>query len=326
MTKLCGVVFLGCVSAGPLAQTRTDSDFKLALPTHPGQLTWNADGYRIIESSANANGNEIGLRGQNVSRPLGFLGFLFLFSDQAPRTSAKCREGVMESEKKSNSSLKILASSEFTQPDGQPIAVVTYTSKGRGSKPAYRVRGFVAAGEICGDLEFYTDTPIAADDTDLKKVFASLQLDPQYVPEFRDSFLYAQILYQHRLYKAAAPIFEQSQPQLKDDNTSEARTMRRVLTDQAGMSYGMSGDIPKARAIFEGGVAKGPDHPLYYYNLACADAEEKKLEQARMHLQQAFSRRANLIPGEKIPDPTKDDSFLPYRGNRDFWKFLETLH
>lgn len=56
-----------------------------------------------------------------------------------------------------------------------------------------------------------------------------------------------------------------------------------------------------------------------------ADAEEKKLADARVHLQQAFARRANAIPGEKMPDPTKDDSFLPYRNNKDFWVFLSSL-
>jgi hypothetical protein len=33
-----------------------------------------------------------------------------------------------------------------------------------------------------------------------------------------------------------------------------------------------------------------------------------------------------MIPGEKFPDPTKDDSFLPYQGDKDFWNFLEGLH
>ncbi len=92
------------------------------------------------------------------------------------------------------------------------------------------------------------------------------------------------------------------------------------------MSYGMSGDIPKARALFEAAIAKDPDYPMYYYNLACSDAEEKKLADARVHLQEAFARKGNMIPGEKLPDPTKDDSFLPYRNNKDFWKFLKDLH
>ena len=130
-----------------------------------------------------------------------------------------------------------------------------------------------------------------------------------------------QILYQHQMFKAAAPIFEQALVKLGDDNAQQ--TMRRVTTDQAGMSYGMSGDIPKARAIFEAASAKDPDYPMYYYNLACADAEEKNLADARFHLQQAFARKSNMLPGEKFPDPTKDDSFAPtgtIRISGPFWR------
>src|SRR5260370_976808 len=117
----------------------------------------------------------------------------------------------------------------------------------------------------------------------------------------------------------------QEQSHVKASSASTKRKWR-VTSDQAGMSYGMSGDIPKARAVFEVAIAKDPDYAMYYYNLACADAEEKKLADARVHLQEAFARKGNVIPGEKLPDPTKDDSFLPYRNNKDFWKFLEGLH
>ena len=101
--------------------------------------------------------------------------------------------------------------------------------------------------------------------------------------------------------------------------------MRRVATDQAGMAYGISGDTAKARSIFESAIAKDPNYPMYYYNLACADAQEKKLADARIHLQQAFARKGNMLPGEVFPDPSKDDSFLPYRNDKDFWKFVESL-
>jgi tetratricopeptide (TPR) repeat protein len=92
------------------------------------------------------------------------------------------------------------------------------------------------------------------------------------------------------------------------------------------MSYGMSGDVSKARAIFQRAVAEDPDYPMYYYNLACADAEEQNLTDARSNLQRAFDRKANVVPGESMPDPRTDDSFLPYRSNKEFWAFLETLH
>src|SRR5271157_5823933 len=311
MIRLCGFVLLIPFAMGAaLAQPATgDGWFRLALPSHSGQLQWRADGIQIVESSVKPNGQEIGIRGKDSSGRF-FLGFLFLFPEQAPLTSTKCRDGVIGPEKKNNSTLRILASSETTQSDGQEIALVSYTSQGGSAKTSHMMRGFVASGDMCGDLEFYSDAPIAADDADLRKVFASYHLDSNYVPQFGDSFLYAQILYQHRMYKAAAPIFEQALSQLKDDGGPKTGTMRRVTTDQAGMAYGMSGDNAKARAIFEAAIAKDPDYPLYYYNLACADAEEKKLADARAHLQQAFARKANVIPGETMPDPTKDDSFL----------------
>jgi len=324
-------VLLACIlmsSAPALGQSSGDqttsvSDFKLSLPYHPGQLRWHADGFHIIETSVKAKGQEIGLRGRDESGRLTFLGFLFLVPEQAPLSSVKCRDAAL-AEQKNNSTLKVLAPARIESSATIPVALATYSSQGRDGKKAFSVRGFVANGDICGDLEFYSETSISAEDPDLRKIFESYRLDPGYVSQFRDVLLYAQILYEHQMYQAAAPIFEQALSKLGTSDTQQ--TMRRVATDQAGMSYGMSGNIPKARALFEAAIAKDPDYAMYYYNLACADAEEKKLADARIHLQEAFARKANVIPGEKLPDPTKDDSFLPYRDDKDFWSFLEGLH
>jgi tetratricopeptide (TPR) repeat protein len=307
-----------------LSQTASTDGDKLALPVHKGLLRWRADGFKVAESSAKSGGREIGIRAKDAAGRLQFLGFLFLFPEQAPLDSAKCRDGVINPEKKSNPTLKVLSTSEISQPKGPSVALTRYTYQKRDGKTRYAVRGFAAAGDVCGDLAFFSDTPISVEDADLKTVFANYLLDSDYVPQFNDSLLYAQILYQHGMYKAAAPIFEQALTKLNGDDP-ETKTMRRVTTDQAGMAYGMSGDIAKSRSLFEAAISKDPDYPLYYYNLACADAEEKKPLDARSHLEQAFARKANTISGEAMPDPTKDDSFLPYRTDKDFWKFLESL-
>ena len=184
----------------------------------------------------------------------------------------------------------------------------------------------MATSDICGDLEFYGDKPISAGDTDLQTILSGYHFDERYAPTFNDVFVYAQILYNAHMYKPAAPIFELALRKLRETpDTSTKTTMRRVVTDQAGMAYGMSGDISMARAIFERAIAEDPDYPMYYYNLACADAEEKNLTGARKHLQEAFARKANVITGEHMPNPLQDDSFLPYRNNKEFWAFLSSL-
>jgi hypothetical protein len=321
-----GLVFAAVMLAGSsaLAQAPPDSSFKLALPHHPGQLKWSANGFTIIQSSAKPNGNEIGIRGQDESHRLTFLGFLFLFPEQARLTSLKCRDGVLGPAEKSNPSLKIASSGVTASPGSLPVAWVTYTAKGSNGL-VYSVRAFVATGDICGDLEFYSAKPISADDADLKSILASYQLDERYTPKFADIFVYAQLLYKSKQYSAAAPMFEEALVRLKDEPSAATKDGKRVLVDQAGMAYGMSGEVGKARATFEKAVAEDPDYPLYYYNLACADAEENKLADARLHLQQAFARKANLIAGETMPEPTKDGSFLPHRDNQDFWTFLQSL-
>jgi len=314
--------------AGPVrAQRLQIDDYRLALPGHDGQLKWSINGFKIIERSAKPNGREIGLRGRDASGRLTFLGFLFLAPEKAPMTSGTCRDEVLAQDKKTERMLKILRFSEFPQSFGLSVTLVTYTTESRDGSLAYRVRGFVAAGDSCGDLEFYSHDPISEDDADLKEGFRSFQLDPGYAPQFGDLALYAQILFQEHEYRAAAPIFEKALAVVPSDGGlfPSAELARRVIRDQTGMSYGVSGELAKARRIFEEGTVKDPDYPMNYYNLACADASENKLSEARIHLQQAFDRKANVNPGETLPVPTQDDFFLPYKSNQEFWIFLERL-
>src|SRR5579871_6945992 len=83
-----------------------DNLYKLTLVDHPGQLSWPSEGFKLTEASAKPNGNEFGYRGQDASGRLNFLGFLFLFPEEAPLTSVKCRTAIMGHEKSDNASLK----------------------------------------------------------------------------------------------------------------------------------------------------------------------------------------------------------------------------
>lgn len=315
--------------AGAFAQPPSPpaADFKLSLPEHKGQLKWAANGFESVQTSARPNGHEMGIRTRETSGRLNSLGFLFLVPDDAALTSEKCRDGALAQEKTNSPGLKILSTSEIPRPGGLPVSLVVYSSPGRDGGTQFTVRGFIATADFCGDLEFYASEPISAADPDLQAIFSTFRLDPAYTPGFEDVLYYAQILYQNEQYKPAAALLEKALTLLPANGWPfpSAKIAKRVVTDQAAMSYGMVGDFAGARGILEKAIAADPDYPLYYYNLACADAGEKKLANALRHLREAFARKANLNPEETMPDPTKDDSFLPYRGDRLFWTALEKL-
>jgi tetratricopeptide (TPR) repeat protein len=313
--------------AGALAQPPAPpaADFKLSLPEHNGQLRWAANGFESVQTSARPNGHEMGIRTRDASGRLNSLGFLFLVPEDAPLTSEKCRDGALAQEKANSPGLKILSTSEIPRLGGLPVSLVTYSAPGRDGGTQFTVRGFIATADLCGDLEFYASEPISAADADLQAIFSTFRLDPAYTPGFEDVLYYAQILYQNEQYKPAAALLENVLALVPANGAPfpSAKIAKRVVTDQAAMSYGMIGDFAAARRILLDGIAADPDYPLYYYNLACADAGEKKLANALRHLHEAFARKANLNPDETMPDPAKDDSFLPYRADKAFWAAVE---
>jgi tetratricopeptide (TPR) repeat protein len=323
LAMACGS-FAAAGQAVSTGQAAGKADFKLVLANHNGQVQWKAAGFKITETSAKPDGREIGIRAQDASGRLSFLGFLFQ-APLAPVTSAKCRDASLDEQKANDPTFKQTRMSEVARTDRIPVSVVDYSVQGKGGTPAYSVRGFVASGDICGDLEVYSAEPIRSEDPEVLQIFQSLQLDEHYQPGFNDVFFYAQVLANSKEFAAAGPLFERALALARDAKGVDTKLWRRAATEQAGMSYGISGDTTKARAIFVAAIANDPDYPMYYYNLACADAQEKNLAEAQKHLQQAFDRRANTLPGESMPDPTTDDSFTPYSNDKDFWSFLEGL-
>ncbi len=111
---------------------------------------------------------------------------------------------------------------------------------------------------------------------------------------------------------------ENKQPTLKSDYWY-------VLVDNLGMVYGISGDLVKAREIFEFGLSKDPVYPMFYYNLACTFAEMDNLDMCLQNLKKASLYRANMLKGEVIPDPRSDSSFQKYLNNPEFIEVIAEI-
>jgi hypothetical protein len=64
---------------------------------------------------------------------------------------------------------------------------------------------------------------------------------------------------------------------------------------------------------------------MNYYNLACASAEEGNKNKVLANLSLAFQHKANVLKGERMPDPRNDSSFQRYIRDDDFIKIMNKL-
>ena len=216
---------------------------------------------------------------------------------------------------------------EVKNPAGETLATTFYVvdmSGGGGPGGIHQPNFFAFAGnaKTCAEIHISSVVNTPAEQDALKSEVAGFKPDLGYQPGADDYYRLASALFESSP-GLAAPYYKSSLDALPGD--SRNTPLRRIATDQLVMSLGMSGDLKNSRAVAEMAIAADPDYPLNYYNLACADAEEGKASDAKIHLQQAFDRRANVLKGESMPDPSKDDSFLNLKKNKEFWAFVLAL-
>jgi hypothetical protein len=288
-----------------------------SLPVHRGAAVLDLDGFEIVQSSAKPGGTEIGIRLHNASHA-SVLIFLFLTPKTPHGNASGCRDAELQQVKKGMASnFKDAKLNPFGKDNDSVASMLVEATN---SEHLYSFRG---VDDQCLSMEVYSDPQYHPDLDKASSLLSRQSYDPQYVPTSKDKFIFAEILYRTKQYKAAAPIYSDFLQLIPNDKAHLMQ--RRIATDNMGMSLGISGDVEAARKVLEKAAAEDPDYPLNYYNLACADAEQGNAKDARTHLQQAFDRKANTLPGEKMPDPTQDDSIQKLKNDKPFWTFVQTL-
>ena len=127
----------------------------------------------------------------------------------------------------------------------------------------------------------------------------------------------------HELDKAIGP-YQKALDLEKKDRKLDTNSWR-VLVDNLGMAYGITGNLKAAEEVFQYGLSKDPTYPLFSYNMACTYAEGNDLENAMKYLAAAFEYRKNMIAGEHMPDPRKDGSFQRFLRDEKFRKLLDSF-
>jgi len=133
----------------------------------------------------------------------------------------------------------------------------------------------------------------------------------------QEMFAKASRFYLEKNYKMAALYYQGVLDSEKQSPTLNEQYFE-VLVDNLGMSYGIDGDLAKAKTTFEYGISKKPKYPLFYYNLACTYGERGEMQPAIAQLREAYRNKANMIAGEEFPDPMTDDSFRTFAYKKTF--------
>ena len=85
-----------------------------------------------------------------------------------------------------------------------------------------------------------------------------------------------------------------------------------MLVDNLAIAYGITGDIKESQAVLEYGIKLEPEYPMFYYNMACGYGELDDEDNAIKYLRLAFKYKANMIEGERLPNPDTDSSFKKF--------------
>jgi tetratricopeptide (TPR) repeat protein len=130
--------------------------------------------------------------------------------------------------------------------------------------------------------------------------------------------------YMNREYKKAIGPYQKALDLEKKERTLE-RKYWIVLVDNLGMAYGMTGDIKSSFGVFDYGISVEPTYPLFYYNMACGHGELGDEDNAIKWLRLAFKHKANMIAGERFPNPETDSSFAKFRESEKFKKAVAEM-
>jgi tetratricopeptide (TPR) repeat protein len=241
-------------------------------------------------------------------------------------TAEGCRKDIISGILKENGQLiSNQSEGELSDGHGGKFATSSHFTQLSGALHNHDVFVFAGDAKTCAEAHASTVSGKPDEDKRLADALALFRPDLSFRPDSSDYFTLASAFYKQSPM-LGAPFFDASVKAMPADIANpELITRRRMATDNIVIALGTSGNLKGSRAYAQRAIKSDPDYPLNYYNLACADAEEGKATDAKLHLQQAFDRKANTIPGEHLPDPTKDDSILKLKNDKTFWAFVETL-
>jgi hypothetical protein len=322
-----------CAIINAPAQQSSSHHAQMVIPGVKGVLEFDV-GPVAPETRVRPDGKEVQLRAFGRPDRLDITAFLQRVS--FPASPEKCRDEWWPGTKKGPFQRDNLQ--ETIVKDG--IARVEFiVPEFKGVKVRQKnIHAYVGASDLCAEIHLSKVDFKPEDQKLFEDLLASVKLLPDASPaadqsqnpsqpQDRDSSYYfgqgSKFFLQQDYAQAAGPY--QKALDMEKAKRMLSRDYFRVLVDNLGMSYGISGNLPQAKATFEYGLTQDPEYPMFYYNLACTYGEMDKMDEALAQLRLVYKYKSNMIAGETLPDPMKDDSFRHFVGKDEFVKAVHEM-
>jgi len=301
------------------AQIDENGVFTMSLPTINWAMQMDLKGFTL-------KGMELTPDGENqqmlaFNKEAGVTISAFLEKADHPGDAKECREYYWAKGKKSPIKKKDIKLSEL---NGVPVVeyrAVEYEGLKYNQK---HINAYYSKDGYWIDIHISKMLAKEGDPAPFEPILNSVKLIDTYKHTLGECLRYGSIFYLAKDYKNAIiwyqKVYDMEQKERKLDIS-----FWRMMVDNLGMAYGMTGDIKKSREIYEAAIPKDPEYCAFYYSLACGYAEEDDFENAMLNLEKAIKFQDNQIKGEKFPDPTTDSSFKKYVKNERFKELVKKI-
>lgn len=295
------------------------SIISLSLPDLQWALKINLPGFDLKQKEVAPHGYASRFYAEN--RTIGIVVSAFLEKSPRKGTSKDSRDYYWAIAKESP-----FPKEEIKKYEINNLALVEYiVPEFQGMKVNQKnINAYLAEDNYWIDIHLSKANYKSEDDKLFRGILDSISIDKNYKASPYDNFNFGNLFYQQNQYKKAIHFFEKALEEEKKSPTL-GKDLFKVLVDLLGISYGISGDLVKAKEIFQWAIKQDPEFPMFYYNLACAYAEMNDMSGAIKNLKKAYQYKNNMLPGETLPDPTTDSSFSKYMRNHVFTSELDNM-
>ncbi len=292
---------------------------RISIPKTKGVLIINV-GPTTWEAHVRPDGKEIQLKA--MLRKDNLLITAFLQKVNFAASAEKCRAEWWPATERS-SHMKRDDLRQFENGDIAEVEYVVAELQGNAIRQK-TVHAYLGARDLCAEVHLSKVLWQPADQKLFDDVLTTvyLSLDESVAKEPSDNLANRYLtegskFYLQHNYSAAAERYQKALD-LEKKNRTLSSSFFRVLVDNLGMSYGISGKLAEAKDVFEYGVAMDPKYPMFHYLLACDYGEMGQMNESLEQLRLAYKFKDYVIPGESIPDPLTDDSFRNFVKDKNF--------